>query len=326
MTESTFNTPPGSRQSRIDSAPAFEKPRTTSRAVVRWLGRVVIALLAVLFVAGASIFGLSERRFRARFSVPEHSIAVSEDAASVVRGEHVATVRGCVECHGAGFSGNTVVDQPIIGRLAGPNLTLGGRGADLTPRDWERAVRHGVRRDGKPLLFMPAAEFTTLTDEDLASIIAYARSVPNVKQPAPSSYAGPLLRTMYVAGKVDLLSAETVKHARLHEKRVVAEPTATYGKYMASGCTGCHGDGFSGGKIPGAPPEWGPAANITPAGIGRWSEADFARALRTGRRPDGSAIDSTVMPIRLLRQMDDVEIAALYAYLRTIPAREYGNR
>ena len=53
---------------------------------------------------------------------------------------------------------------------------------------------------------------------------------------------------------------------------------------------------------------------------------DFVRALRTGRRPDGTAIDSTVMPIRLLRQMDDVETAALYAYLRTVPERPYGNR
>ena len=321
MTESTLETPTSGQ-----SATALRKPRTTSRAILRWLGRVVVALLAVVFVAAAGIYGLSERRLRARFSVPEHPTLVSEDAASVVRGEHVATVRGCVECHGAGFSGNTVVDQPIIGRLAGPNLTLGGRGAELTPRDWERAVRHGVRRDGKPLLFMPSAEFTTLTDEDLSAIIAYARSVPNVRRQAPASYAGPMLRTMYVAGQVDLLSAETVDHARPHEKRLVAEPTASYGKYMAAGCTGCHGEGFSGGKIPGAPPEWGPAANITPAGIGRWSEGDFARALRTGRRPDGSAIDSTVMPIRLLRQMDDVEVAALYAYLRTLPPKPYGNR
>jgi len=317
MTESTFTR---------EAAPTFQRPRATSRAILRWLGRVGLALLAVVLVGAASVYGLSERRFRARFSIPEHSVAVSEDAASVMHGEHVATVRGCVECHGAGLAGNTIVDQPIIGRLAGPNLTLGGRGAELEPRDWERAVRHGVKRDGKPLLFMPAGEFTTLTDEDLAAIIAYARSVPNVRHAAPTSYAGPLLRTMYVANKVRILSAEDIDHARPHEKRLLAEPTASYGKYLATGCTGCHGDGFSGGKIPGAPPEWGPAANITPAGIGKWTSDDFARALRTGRRPDGSAIDSTNMPIRLLRQMTDVEISALYAYLRTLPPREYGNR
>ena len=283
-------------------------------------------LLGLALVGAAGVYGLSERRMRARFAIPEHRIAVSRDLASIARGEHIATVRGCVECHGAGLSGNTILDQPIIGRVAGPNLTLGGRGAELDARDWERAVRHGVRRDGKPLVFMPSSEFTVLTDEDLAAIIAYARSVPPVRQVAPSTYAGPLLRAMSVAGQVNVLSAEEIEHSRAHEPRLVAEPTVAYGKYMASGCTGCHGPGFSGGKIPGAPPEWGPAANITRTGIGKWTEADFARALRTARRPDGSAIDSSVMPIKVLKHMDDVELAAVYAYLRTVPAREYGNR
>ncbi|HUQ84324.1 MAG TPA: c-type cytochrome [Gemmatimonadaceae bacterium] len=292
----------------------------------RWLGRVVAVLLVLIVVAVGTVYGISERHFRSSFAVPEHPIAVSSDAATIARGEHLATIRGCVECHGAGFAGNTIVDQPIIGRMAGPNLTLGGRGAELEPRDWERAVRHGVRHDGKPLVFMPSTEFTVLTDEDLAAIIAYARSVPPVRQVAPSTYAGPMLRTMYVAGQVKLLAAEEVQHARAHGATLAPEPTVTYGKYLASGCTGCHGDGFSGGKIPGAPPEWGPAGNITPAGIGKWSASDFAKALRTGRRPDGSAIDSTVMPIKLLRHMNDTELSALYAYLQSVPPKAYGNR
>jgi mono/diheme cytochrome c family protein len=296
------------------------------RAALTWAGRAVAGLLLLIVVAVGVVYGITQRRFAGRFTVPEHTLATPSDSATIARGEHLATIRGCVDCHGAGLRGNTLVDEPILGRLAGPNLTRGGRGAELTPRDWERAVRHGVRRDGRPLLFMPSNEFTVLTDQDLSAIIAYARSVHPVRQQAPSSYAGPMLRTLYAAGQVKLLAAEEVKHDRAHEASVAAEPTPAFGKYLSSGCVGCHGDGLSGGKIPGGPPEWGPAANITPAGIGKWSETDFARALRTGRRPDGSAIDSTVMPIRLLRHMDDVEVAALYAYLRTVQPREYGNR
>jgi mono/diheme cytochrome c family protein len=313
-------------ESTIIGQASSARTRNSLSAAVKWVARVVVGVLVLAVVAAGVIYGITQRRFAARFTVPEHSLAVASDSATIARGEHLATIRGCVECHGAGLVGNTVVDQPIIGRLAGPNLTLADRGAELTPRDWERAVRHGVRRDGSPLLFMPATEFTVLTDQDLSAIIAYARSVPPVRQPAASSYAGPMLRTLYAVGQVKLLAAEEVAHDRPHEASVAAEPTVAFGKYLASGCVGCHGDGLSGGKIPGAPPEWGPAANITPTGIGKWSEADFARALRTARRPDGSAIDSTVMPIRLLRQMDDVEMAALYAYLRTVPPREFGNR
>ena len=313
-------------ESTITTRPSSTRTPNSLRVGIKWLGRVVIGLLALVVVAAGVVYGITQRRFAARFTVPEHTLAVANDSATIARGEHIATIRGCVECHGAGLVGNMIIDQAIIGRVAGPNLTLGDRGAELTPRDWERAVRHGVRRDGSPLLFMPATEFAVLTDQDLSAIIAYARSLPPVRQPAPTSHAGPMLRTMYAAGQLKLLAAEEVIHDRAHEASIVPEPTAAFGKYLASGCVGCHGDGLSGGKIPGAPPEWGPAANITPTGIGKWSEADFASALRTARRPDGSMIDSTVMPIRLLRQMDDVEMVALYAYLRTVQPREFGNR
>jgi mono/diheme cytochrome c family protein len=302
------------------------KKAAAARFIVRWLVRLVLFVLVVVVAGLAAVYGISQHGFNARFSAPEHPLAVASDSATIARGEHVATVRGCLDCHGAGLAGNILVDQPIIGRLAGPNLTLGGRGAELDPRDWERAVRHGLRRDGSTLLFMPASEFTTLSDEDLSAVVAYARSLPAVRQTEPNSYAGPLLRTMYVAGQAKLIAAEEIVHTRPHMKSIVAEPTADFGKYLATGCTGCHGEGLSGGKIPGAPPEWGPAANITPQGIGSWTAEDFARAMRTAKRPDGSMVDSTVMPIRLLRHMDDVELQALYAYLRTVPGRPYGSR
>lgn len=299
--------------------------RRPGRALVRWLGRAVAALLVLIVVMVGAVYGLSERRLRSTFTVPEHELTVRNDSATIARGEHIATVRGCVECHGAGLRGNVVLDQPILGRMAGPNLTMGGRGAELEPRDWERAVRHGVRRDGTPLMFMPSTEFTVLSDDDLAAVIAYARSVAPVRQVMAKTYAGPLMRALFVAGQAKILPAEELKHDAVHAASVASEPTPVFGKYLASGCTGCHGEGFSGGKIPGAPPEWGPAANITPAGIGKWTAADFTTALRQGKRPDGSAIDS-LMPVKLLRHMDDVELAALYAYLQTVPAKAYGNR
>ena len=91
------------------------------------------------------------------------------------------------------------------------------------------------------------------------------------------------------------------------------------------GCTGCHGPTLSGGHIPGTPPSWKPASNLTPRGIGSWTEADFTRALREGVRPNGTPID-TLMPWRLTRQMSDDEIRGLYAFLKTVPAKEFGGR
>jgi hypothetical protein len=171
-----------------------------------------------------------------------------------------------------------VLDDPAVGRLVGPNLTSGGRGAELDARDWERAVRHGVRRDSTSLLIMPAHEFTGMADDDLSAIVAYARNLPAVRVVPPSTRAGPVVRALHLVG-----------------------------------------------KIPGAPPDWKPAANITPIGIGHYTEADFVNALRTGKRPGGTPID-TLMPWRLTKEMSDVELRAIYAYLKTVPAREYGMR
>ena len=84
-----------------------------------------------------------------------------------------------------------MIDDPMVGRLSTPNLTLGGRGAELEPRDWERAVRHAVRRDGTPLRIMPAHEFTTIADDDLAAIVGYAPDAPPVDEAAVAAARRP---------------------------------------------------------------------------------------------------------------------------------------
>jgi hypothetical protein len=59
--------------------------------------------------------------------------------------------------------------------------------------------------------------------------------------------------------------------------------------------------------------------------MGAYNDSLFARALREGVRPGGTPID-TFMPWREFRLLNDAEIGALYTYLRTVPARPFGNR
>jgi hypothetical protein len=67
-------------------------------------------------------------------------------------------------------------------------------------------------------------------------------------------------------------------------------------------------------------------ANLTPheTGLKTWSESDFIRALREGKRKDGTAIN-TMMPWKSYGQMTDTELKAVWAYLQTVPALEKGN-
>lgn len=307
----------------MSNLPNSGRPARRGR-VWRILGRTAVVVAALVLVASGTVYGVSSHMLSSTHTVPEHPLVVRTDSATIARGQHLATIRGCVDCHAPDFGGAMVIDEPAIGRIGGANLTAGRDGGPLTDRDWERAVRHGVRRDGRPYLVMPSEEFTGMSDDDLGAIAAYVRSLPPVRRAKLPVELGPVLRALATAGQVKV-GADIIDHQRTHPVSVVAEPTATYGKYLAQGCTGCHGTGFSGGKIPGAPPDWKPAANITPSGIGRYSHDDFARILRTGKRPDGSAVD-TLMPWRLTKSMTDTEIAALYAFLKTVPAREYGQR
>ena len=117
-----------------------------------------------------------------------------------------------------------------------------------------------------------------------------------------------------------------IDHANVKPAVVTPAVTVDYGRYIAVGCTGCHGDNFSGGKIKIGPPDWPPAANLTPHADGRlakWTEEDFIRALRTAKRPDGTELNP-VMP-RAFAALDDVELKAIWMYLKTLPAAPTGS-
>lgn len=108
------------------------------------------------------------------------------------------------------------------------------------------------------------------------------------------------------------------------------------GRYLvevAVFCGACHatrgpdgailpGMGLAGGRVMADRGFRAVVPNITPdpeTGIGRWTDAQVAAAIRDGRRPDGSLIGPP-MPIDLYRQISDRDLSAIVAYLRTVPA------
>jgi len=108
------------------------------------------------------------------------------------------------------------------------------------------------------------------------------------------------------------------------------------GEYLAKagGCLGCHTEEkdkaapFAGGRALKTPfgTFYGP--NITPhpqAGIGRWSEADFMRALREGRRPDGAHY-FPAFPYPSFTLISDADLRDLFAYLRSLKPSERPNQ
>jgi cytochrome c553 len=196
-------------------------------------------------------------------------------------------------------------------------------GATFRDEDYVRAIRHGVAPDGRALFLMPSADYTHLSDEDMGDLLAYIKSVPPVNKPSGPVALGPVARALVAFGKIKL-DAERIDHTNAKPADIKPEPTLEYGRYLAAGCTGCHGSNFSGGKIAIGPPDWPPAQNLTPEGqLAKWTEADFFAALRSGKRPDGTEINP-VMP-RVFGQLDDVETKALWLFLKSLPPAATGK-
>lgn len=297
------------------------------RTTMKWFGRVAVGLVLLIVAALVTVYAMSERRMRREWDVQVSVPAVPTDAAAVARGEHLATIRGCKGCHGPDLGSATFIDSPVMARLSGPNLTRGNGGIARSDVDLVRAIRHGVGPGGRSLLFMPSQEFSTLSEGDMGDLLAYLHGVPAVDRVPPPNMVGPLGRALFLAGKVPLLPAEVVDH-QARPAQPTPGATAAYGAYLAAACKGCHGAGLSGGHIPGTPPSWPDAANLTPhaSGLAGWTEADLRRALREGVSKDGRALKTDFMPVRETRHLSDEEIGALYAYFQSVPARERGGR
>jgi mono/diheme cytochrome c family protein len=247
---------------------------------------------------------------------------------AVVRGEHLVKTRvGCEACHGADFGGKVLIDQAIVGYWAGPNLTAGAGGvtAGFSAADWDRAVRHGVRHTGQSSS-MPSTEFVNLSDHELSDIVAYIRSRPPVDRTTKPVGIGPVFSFVVGFGS-SALPAFAIDHQKDHPVEPPVEAASVeLGAHIAQVCRGCHGEHLSGGKISGDP-NMPIVANITPhdTGLKGWTEADFFRALREGKRKDGTDL-LPQMPWKAYGQMKDVELKALWAYLQTVPAMAKGSR
>ena len=287
--------------------------------LVTWIGRTVAVVALLLLVAVAAVWAGSSRQLSRVHDVPREFTA---RGGSATRGEHVVrAISACASCHGEDLGGSLLIDAPAFMRLPAPNLTAGqgGIGGALQASDWERAIRHGVGRDGRGLLIMPSDAYRTMTDADVADAVAYLQSLPPVDRALPERSIGPAGRAMLALGARSAVSTLRIDHAAVGGGRPAEDPVGR-GEYLAMTCRGCHGESLAGlaqGVEPGTPPP----PNLTShpeAPTAAWGQADFVRALRTGRLPDGREMHP-VMPWRAFAALSDQELADLWAYLRAVP-------
>jgi mono/diheme cytochrome c family protein len=299
------------------------------KRVLKWVGLV----LGVVLVAAAVFGALQVRGFNASmakvYDVPPPAIARSTDPAVLARGKHVAeSVAGCAsaDCHGADLAGGKTVTFGPIGTITGPNITPAGHGGAYSDGELARLILHGIKRDGRSVLFMPSTDINWLPDEDIQAVISYLRTVPPVAKPDGEISVGVLGKVLDRGDKLPLDVARRIDHQHRTTAPAPA-PTAAYGAFLSRVCVGCHGEHLSGGPIPGAPSSIPIPKNITTheTGIKGWTYGDFDRLITQGVKKDGTKLNP-FMPVETFGKMNDVEKHALWAHLEAVPPLPFGGR
>lgn len=288
--------------------------------VLRWIGIALASLIGLVLLVVVVLNVIGRRMANRAPDVASTPVTIpANDSSRLARGRHLADFLGCETCHGPGMSGQLFPTPSFLVGMAAPNLTSGegGVGAAYTAADWERAIRHGVAKDGRRLIIMPSEAYTHLDDADAAALIAYLQTLPPVNQSWTPRKIGILGGTLLGAG-VFPTTPDMIAHDSVGKRPVVAPAvSAEYGRYLGSvtGCNICHGADLRGGEASGGggPP---PGPNLV-AFVANNSAEAFRNTIRTGTTPSGRALNAEQMPWPAFAKMTDDELEAIRLYIQS---------
>ena len=211
-----------------------------------------------------------------------------------------------------------------------PNITRDpetGAGT-WTDEELARAIRQGIGQDGRTLYRMPFRAFSSMSDEDLAAVVVYLRSVPPVRNKLPK---------MVLPAEIAATLTPLPPPGRVPPPDP-SDPVKR-GAYLVTlgQCIGCHSPSRDGQRIPGLEFSGGNAftassgrllssgnltiasANLTsdPSGIPYYDEALFVKTMRAGAVGGVRELD-TAMPWSYFRLMTDADLKDVLAFLRSL--------
>ena len=262
---------------------------------------------------------------------------VADGADPLTHGRYlVETIAGCGNCHtphlpdgsldeSMAFAGAFVIEEPVFKAYAKnitPDMETGI--GSWTDEQIINAIRNGQKPDGT--FYGPPMSFgwyKRMSDTDVRAIVAYLRTVKPVRNEVPqSTYQiplngyGPMVTTVPDVPKDD---------------------PDKYGEYLAGPvghCMDCHTTYVMGqidmaqlgrgGNVYSRPfiYDWAAvSANVTPhpeAGLGNWTDAEIKRAITQGISRNGRVL-MPFMPYGLYAKMQESDLDAVVAYLRSIP-------
>ena len=295
---------------------------------------VAIALLAVVAMSLVNTGG--------RMSAERP--AATSDAATVERGRYLADAGNCFSCHtranGAAYTGGVSFETPF-GTIYSTNITPDPQTGigNWTAEDFRRAMHEGIAADGSPLFpAFPYTAYTKVSDEDVAAIYAYLRSLEPVRYTPPKNSMAFWMRW----------PMRIWNGAFFEPGRFVADASKdaawNRGAYLVEGlahCSSCHTprnramaeiaerryqggvllDHVDGDKRR----EWF-AVDLTPSknGLASWSVDDLTKYLHKGFSPRaGTFGPMNEVIVNSLSKLQAEDVRAMAVYLKSLPSREY---
>jgi len=301
--------------------------------------------LAVVVIAVAGLLSYVS------FALPDvgeaEDLKIDYTQERIERGRYLAnSVTVCMDCHAkrdwSKFSGPPAegtlgmggdrFDQSVgmPGVFYAKNITPAGI-SRYTDGELFRLITSGVTKEGRAMFpLMPYLNYGRMDKEDIYSIISYVRSLPAIENDVPDSE--PDFPMNFILN--------TIPQKQQHQTKPEKADLLAYGAYMvnAAGCGECHTKVDKGQIIPELMFGGGRdfkfpdgsvvmSANITPdkeTGIGSWTEEMFLQRFKayadSAYTPPSVAMGefNSPMPWTMYGKMDEDDLAAIYAYLRTV--------
>lgn len=305
----------------------------------RWILRILV--LSVMLILALIIY---VKQFLPDVSLKDITVEITP--ARIERGKYLANhVMACMDCHstrdwtkfagplvpGTEGKGGERFDQAIgmPGVFISPNITPFNL-KHWTDAELYRVITSGVAKNNRPIFpVMPYLNYGKMDDEDIRSVIAYLRTLPEKESEVP-------------APQIDF-PMNFILHFIPAEAQPTPRPPKTdkvsYGGYLvnAASCIDCHtpfekgqlliDQAFTGGREFTTPNGTLISPNITPdkqSGIGNWSKEMFVSRFRNfdpavnGYQTIDEGAFNTIMPWTMYAGMDTTDLEAIYAYLTTL--------
>ena len=279
------------------------------------------------------------------FLQPNVGADVVSVSTQIERGKYLALAGNCASCHttenGEFMAGGLPFETPF-GKIYSTNITPdSGTGiGNWTGEQFLDSMRRGVRPNGEHLYpVFPYTAFTKITNEDVAALFAYLKSIPAIRQETKENEVSFPFNQRWLMSVWKMVYFDE----RVYETDKSKSAEWNRGSYLINAlahCSACHSPrnllgaedfdmAMTGGvlfnKVPNGSVRLWSSPNLTssPRGLGLWPHGEVTEYLRTGR----NSYVETFGPMNEVimngtRHLSDSDVNAMVVYLKSLPSKE----